>query len=311
MKRQPKRALVVFRKSQSELVKKAFHQYLPPGTIVDYVVFDEAVFDLSPDNGKVWFGDHALDEYDLVYFRSLKSHKVFYDAIMALYPKLPLLQRLTSPNYSSKLLQYACFARDNASFPHTYFMATNNDRLYARKLIKVFSFPFVIKPLVGSKGDNAYLVHTKTELNHILSRVRKEGISVLAQEHIPNTHDYRVVIVEDKVALSFKRIRNHKAEWRNNVALGASYKHISTTTLDPKIKELARKGKKALGWRFAGMDVVKNEETGVYYLFEGNSHPSFVLGQEKVIVGLAAKMLKKPNRSWCQHKNPADQLPPQ
>ena len=285
---------MVFGDSYSGAVKKAFKKYLSAGTIVDYALFSDAVFNLLPGNGRVSFGKHALDEYDLVYFRTTakRKYKIPYEAIIALYPKLLLLQNITFSNHSSKLLQYACFARDGLSFPHTFFMTTINDRLYARELMKVFAFPFVVKGLMGAKGDDVYLVHTRAELSKTLKLVREKGVTVLAQEHIPNTCDYRIVVSENTATLAFKRIRNPKSEWRNNVSLGATYEHLPIASLDKKITDLAIRGKKAVGWRFAGMDVVKHQETGNYYLFEGNTQPNFVLDQDRVIVELANKLLR-------------------
>ncbi len=286
-----KRLLIVFGDYRSRNLAQKMQQALGDVAHIEEAAFDDVTFDLSPTSSRIAFATNDIAAYDLVYFRAIKNHKPLYEAVKARYPDLPTLQTLITPNYSSKLRQYAVFAREGMPFPHVYYSAVRDDEKYATQLQSVFPYPFVLKPLRGSKGRNVYRVTNYDESMTVLRTARADNVPMMGQEYIPNACDYRVLVVDNEVKRVLRRVRK-KDEWRNNVSLGATFEAVAIADADPALLDIAVRGKQALGWRFAGMDIVQNDQTGEYLIFEGNNSPALSKGQKKILAQLARELLQ-------------------
>ena len=121
----------------------------------------------------------------------------------------------------------------------------------------------VIKPLFGSQGQG---VRQVTESLPLPGDKFVEGVFYL-QKLIEATHDYRVLVVNNKAVCAMKRIGE---TWLHNVAQGADCE--KTTEAD--VLAIACQAALVLDIAYCGVDVIRDAD-GKLYVLEVNSIPAW------------------------------------
>lgn len=289
-----KKLLIIARDSIPNVLRNTFHPLEGENIHITYTLFNEIRFYLDNESAHITFPQvEDITQFDLVYFRSLKSNRYLYSAILTLYPHLPLLQSITPTNAGSKLIQYCAFAREGLPFPKTLFLHNLFDNNIETTITQYIPYPIVIKDSQGSHGESVYLANNAQELENILTTCRTlKDKHFILQEFIPNTHDYRIVVIEDQAALIVKRTRQEKSpEWRNNTSLGATREILPSATVPKETIDLAIQATKALGYSIAGVDIIINKDTGKASLLELNSAPQLKPGTSEAIANYAKAQL--------------------
>ncbi len=137
-----------------------------------------------------------------------------------------------------------------------------------------FGYPMVLKTLSGSGGSGVTLIHSRKELESVLTIARSGRINdeLIIQEYIETSKgvDFRVLVMGTKAAACVIRKATKDNEFRSNVALGAV---PSAHPLTDEIREVADKTAKVLGLFVGGIDLLKAEKG--YVVCEANSIPGF------------------------------------
>ena len=123
--------------------------------------------------------------------------------------------------------------------------------------------PLIIKPLFGSQGQGVRLVNQPLPLP--MDRF-VDGVFYL-QTFIKATHDYRVLVVNNKTIAAMRRSGE---SWLHNVALGAQCDAAD----DADILALAEQAAMKLDIAYCGVDIIR-DEAGVLYVLEVNSIPAW------------------------------------
>ena len=145
----------------------------------------------------------------------------------------------------------------------------------ADEIDKLNTIPFVGKPMRGSMGRGVELLYSK----HILRP------DYIYQPYIPNDGDWRIVVIGGKAVSSIKR---KGKGFLNNLAQGAD----GWTEWDDEASKLAEEAAKALEIEYAGIDIMKDKETGKYYFLECNSSTTFDTSQILTRVDIADELVK-------------------
>lgn len=109
-------------------------------------------------------------------------------------------------NFFMKRLGYRT-VRGEAFLSDSWAKALGSDRdihsayRYAKKL----GFPLIVKPNSGSQGQAVRLVHSKEEFYRALRVIFKQDRIALVQQKVSG-HDYRIVVLDDKVISAYERI---------------------------------------------------------------------------------------------------------
>ncbi|MBP9801313.1 MAG: ATP-grasp domain-containing protein [Candidatus Moranbacteria bacterium] len=179
----------------------------------------------------------------------------------------------------AKILQMFHLALNHVSIPKTYVSAT-----YTKKQIKnavaYLGLPLVVKETNTSQGSGVFLAKTIESLQQILQErsLTKVGREIFLQEFIPNTFEYRILVMGDKSAVAEKKIRSQDEEFRNNVHLGAKEEFISLQQVPSTVKDTAELAARVTNIQIAGIDVIENS-SGIPIVFEVNSCPAFTLDE--------------------------------
>ena len=121
----------------------------------------------------------------------------------------------------------------------------------------------VIKPLFGSQGQG---VRQVTESLPLPGDKFVDGVFYL-QKMIEATHDYRVLVVNNKAVCAMKRIGE---TWLHNVAQGADCEQIAETD----VLAIACQAALVLDIAYCGVDVIRDAD-GKLYVLEVNSIPAW------------------------------------
>jgi len=121
-----------------------------------------------------------------------------------------------------------------------------------------FQFPIILKGSGGDRGTRVFKINNIEEMEKKVRELRKseteEGKRYMLQEFIPNTGDYRLLVLGKKVLGVMKRSSQSKDEFRNNYSVGGK---VEVADLPMVVKEMAVKAAKVCGLMVAGVDVMK------------------------------------------------------
>lgn len=223
----------------------------------------------------------SLSQFSTIYIRNwIIRHKEEVAATIALFGKQKKIKvlddYLSTVKHGGKLLQCALLAKHNIAIPNTIYKHTsrmqNEDYDYiAGKL----GTPFILKDTFGHKGSNNYLIKTKSDFISKLSLIKKTPkVRYICQNFIPNSFDYRYLIIDNKVKSVIKRTRLSDSDHRNNTSVGAKLEYLKAR--DWKYKKLAMKTAKLFKRNVAGVDIIVDSKTMRPYIIEVNPAPGLV-----------------------------------
>ncbi len=155
------------------------------------------------------------------------------------------------------------------SYPLNYFNNESKFIEFKNKILKEFTFPFLIKENFGSLGKQVYLINNLDDFNLIEEKLKYTPH--IFQEFIQESKgtDYRVFLINKKPVAYMKRVNNNS--YVSNVAAGGvGY----TFTPNKQIIKDATKASKLLKLDYCAVDFVL-DKSGKYILIEVNSNAFF------------------------------------
>jgi len=124
-----------------------------------------------------------------------------------------------------------------------------------------FKFPFIAKKPRGSaKGIDIHLIQDNKALNGYLSQ---HGPAYI-QKYFPIDRDMRIIIIGNKVRLSYWRIAPENS-FKTNISQGGQ---IDFSPLPKQALDLALSTAKKCGWDDVGLDIIEHNQN--FYVLEGN-----------------------------------------
>ncbi len=142
---------------------------------------------------------------------------------------------------------------------------------YKKYIIEKFGLPLVAKSLGSHQGKGVFLLKNDEDFN--LLNKKAEKTQFLFQKYLENDEEYRLLVLNDRVAVAEKKIRTDPSEFRSNVALGAREEFLDVSRLSDDLKSMAILAAKTLKIQTAGVDVLVERGTGKNWLLEVNRGP--------------------------------------
>lgn len=216
-----------------------------------------------------------------VYFANWRKQPEFALALAELMKreKKPVLsEEVFQVMPMTKLGELVLLSGKDIAIPDSVFMRNKHwKRLLKSGDMLPFEFPFIMKVINGSMGIDNFLVTSRQQLKEIVSK--DKDVLFVAQEFIPNTHDYRIIIMGGAPQLVIRRSRTNSDTHLNNTSQGAAGELVSLTEINPEILELSVRAANATRRpSFSGVDVIQNSDTGKYYVLEVNKTPQMETG---------------------------------
>jgi len=174
----------------------------------------------------------------------------------------------------SKLTEYFKLWSEKLPVPNTFFGNHNAIRQFLKE--GNFTFPVILKDTFSNKGKYNFLAHSYEEVSALLTENKNKRFIV--QEFIPNTFDYRILVLGYKARIVIKRERTDPESHLNNTTLGGKATLIDVKDVDESIINDAQKAAKSYRREVAGVDIVLDSEKDTHYILEVNNAPQISTG---------------------------------
>ena len=199
------------------------------------------------------------------YFR--QKGKIFIDKIWA-----------TRDWTANKLRQVEFFFHHGLPVPKTLFLSNfstrfkNSPHQLFKKITSSLGIPFVAKPIVGSKGNNIFLIKKEKEFQQLEQKFCDlSGRNPLFQEYLSNNGDFRALLINKKFIGAYKRIPK-EGEFRANIAQGGKGEKV---TPEKELISLSKKVAEIMGIEILGVDIIQDQKCKKYYVVETNGIPQW------------------------------------
>ncbi len=220
--------------------------------------------------------------FDLVYFRKIEGTEQIAK-VLAHYLKSKnkkyIDTSLATTFQGSKLIQLMILAINGIAVTPTLY--THKSQFYQKfsTATKLFGRPLIVKATQGRKGKNVFLVSNKHEVEEILVNT-ESNTNLLYQQYIPNSFDYRILVLGGKSKVAIRRTRNSSQAIVNNVAQGATEEFFDPILLPKAVLDMAEKSANILHREVAGVDIIIDKDNNQPYILEVNPAPSFTYNME-------------------------------
>lgn len=172
-------------------------------------------------------------------------------------------------NTSNKLFQHGMFMLDPYLREHVLPMYPALMREYVDKLLKTkkIRYPFLMKPELGVRGEGIVLIKDENDLNKFEGNYRSFAI----EQFVKSKYDWRVFVLGG-VPLGVMKKLGNEDDPADFIAKSGGKKHFIEP--DEKIREevcrIAVKACEVSGLDYAGIDIIRDDDTGRFVLLETN-----------------------------------------
>lgn len=257
-------------------------------TKCDYAIgeFEDLLFLYDGENLQVLLADGVTDiaSFDMVFLTSWFKPGMLEDVALSVSVYLDSKQVKmvnTEALYTrsrSKLSQYVYAALNDISV--TPFLFSFNPKILSAALATrwQFGYPVIMKGAQASRGDDNYFVKHQDEARNIADGVSMlSGPWLIVQSFVPNDGDYRIIVIEDRVAAVIHR-QSQNDSHLNNASKGGDATLVAIEELPPEVIHQSIALAKLLRREVTGVDMIRNKNTGRYYLLEINNMPQLATG---------------------------------
>ena len=171
---------------------------------------------------------------------------------------------------ADKLFQYVLFRHDEVMKDHSLYMITVSSKDKVKSLIQkgLLKYPFLMKLRYGTIGNNISLVADEKQIDEMVVDFSLYGL----QNFIHTDCEWRVFIVGGAPVAVLQKNAGDEVERTNFHGLSSGFSKKNED--DPKVREivshLAMRAAAISGLNYTGVDIVREHETGKYYLLETN-----------------------------------------
>lgn len=243
------------------------------GVEAAWATLEDLLFVLSPDKADVIDTTHdcSLTGYDAVYLRYYSGNLAAAMAVarFCALKNIPFVDReALQIGSQGKLNQYMNLHELGVLFPSS--LVGVGRLLESTYQTHGFSFPFIVKAVTGTRGQDNYLVQDGSELHRVFAK--NPARAYVLQEFLPNDGDYRVVVMGDQVVMVIGRKATSKSHL-NNTSQGGSAAIVPLEALPEAVRAMSVRAAQFYGRDIAGVDIVRSKTDGKYYCLEVNRAP--------------------------------------
>lgn len=259
-------------------LRDALRQKVADDVHIDMTSLSSLVFDISNDNAQVLDARTQRDvaSYDLVVIRNVGNWRELGIALAQYLAmkKVPFTDSYLETQGLGKLAFSVRCCRFGLPVPRTIAARSRQLHKYAEK--NELSYPLVLKADQAKKGRHNYLVKNTSELVKLLGHY--DDTLMVLQEFIPNDGDYRVLVMNGKLALVILRMRDSEDTHLNNTSQGGSALLVAPEDFDKSAAKAALVVASYEQVEVAGVDIVFDKSNGRYYFLEVNQAPQIGTG---------------------------------
>jgi len=290
--------------ADTQLEPRALSQCLPKETGIQFHCIDDGVPESTiralrsacKRRGVEYLAVRARG-FDYSAARPLTSRALLYRPAVSI-AAMRVEQFLYTPTVSSfyedaRIVYYDCLTppllleRAGVPIPKTIYASTTERSLLRRYVEHLGGLPLVVKWLGRSGGNGVLRVDSLAALFSLMDHAKASGSQPLLCQYIADATHFRLVVVGDRVAASY---RNPQA--KDDFRTYASEEAADYLATPPKeMLDLAVRATRAQGVSTAGVDILAAPD-GQLYVLEANFPCYFAQAQLAVGVDVSGMMLE-------------------
>lgn len=290
----PEIKVLMLNSLDSEIVKEFADSLTKatPNLTCDYSPYDDLILVLENEKQPLIIRNstnEALENFDLVYLKTHYKRQEFAAALSEAFDGLGVQyidQEIRNHVSNGKVSQYARLHSVGVSLPKTVMINTSILSTQYDRFVSLLGLPFVLKDPAADKGLRNYLIRNPDDFSRAVALTEPQQLYFVAQEFIENTGDLRVVVFDKKVELVIGRRAAEDSDTHlNNTSTGGSAVLVPLDEFDSELKSMSVRAAIALNRQVAGVDLIKDEKTGKWYILEVNNAPQIASGafqEEKI-----------------------------
>jgi len=211
-----------------------------------------------------------IKDYDFVFFGFMSKHSQMSKIIINYLDRFnrPYLKYETFNTEDNKA--YGMDIVEQLGYPYIPTILTYKLSNNIIKHVNNFGFPVIVKDINLDRGIGVFKIDNLQEL---IQSFQGNNSPKMIQKFIPNTGDFRVIVIKNETKLVIKRQQTSEKEFRSNVALGGKAVKAS---LPERIIRMCEDISKHLYCDIIGFDILQDKNRpNDYYVMEANISPHF------------------------------------
>ncbi|HSX36396.1 MAG TPA: RimK/LysX family protein [Patescibacteria group bacterium] len=230
-------------------------------------------------NVRLLSGEDIAD-FDLVFFKT-RNKKLHIAAAAALYLEkrgVPFVDRAVGHvPATDKLQQYVRLENSDIAVPQSIYAAPQHLPAKFDELRTELGMPFILKDLFGAKGTHNYLVDGEASFVEACKTTEQAGVALIAQRFIANDGDFRILVMDKSAEIIILR-RAQEGTHLNNTSTGGNAALVGHDALPSEVYQNAIRAAQLLELDIAGVDMVQEKHSGLWYCLEVNEAPQISTG---------------------------------
>lgn len=266
-----------------EFYKTANNTY---GDKIQYDIrfYDDLIVTVDGKHIQAYFSvdGKRLCDYDLIYLK-IQPRKAELAPMLALVAKKhnitfidSIAQCLVQPE--AKSYQALAMSISDLATPATLYMDKSKWAHEYERVIDVVGSPFIFKDNYGLKGRHNYLIKNKSAFEKIVAEMTEQNVQMIAQQYIPNDGYYRIIVMGRKVRVIMHRsIDSNRSHLYKRSFDGLPVK-LRSSELPGHVIKASIKAAECMNLEIAGVDMVRDNQTGEWSCLEINISPQLASG---------------------------------
>ena len=266
-------------------------------------LFVDLIFEIEGRKVAVRLNDRKMTDFDLVIFRGVGADFLTVAGDLALCLEHLQIEytdtvfKQIGP-FGSKMTALIKLSLAGLPIMPSYYCQRPKIQERMDEIIHRFGFPLIAKELSLGRGEGVFLLKKKEDFN-FLDEVEPEQ-EFLFQDFYPDNEEYRLLVLGYKPMAYYQKIRTDPNEFRANTALGAKEKYMPVSQAPKKMRAMAVKAVRTLGYEVAGIDFLVDKKTQKIWILEVNRGPGFTYDLQAspelpVFASFIAKKLRMKN----------------
>lgn len=220
---------------------------------------------------QLYFQGKSNFEYSFVFIRRFMDLKKINGPLYRLFDSLgiPSEVDIRCHHHTNKISQLIQANHAGIRIPKSVFVAYTLIPEYLDFIETHLQYPMIMKRITTDRGEGNYRVTSREDLLQTYKSAPED--EYIFQECIPNSFDYRFLVLDHKTRIIYKRIRPDDSSHLNNVAAGATTELVPLGS-QPELEKLAEQITCILSRTICGVDLMPGHDGEIYFL-EGNHSP--------------------------------------
>lgn len=172
-------------------------------------------------------------------------------------------------NTSDKFFQHACFMGDQKVAEHALpmYSAFSKENILALIKEKIIDYPFVLKPDFGTRGEGIVLIKEEKDFDNFKGDYKAFSI----EPYVKSKYDWRVFVLGGSALGAMRKVGDESDESDFMAKSGGKHRwNEDDVEIREEIYDLAVRAAAASGLEYAGVDLIRDDETGKFIVLETN-----------------------------------------